>query len=293
MTTIANAEFLDRLFTLLNADKLALPTMPEIATSIQGLLRDDNSTLEDLARLINQDAAITALLLQIANSAIFNLVAPVTSVDNAIKRLGRNVIETIVVGMAMEKLFVASAEITNRKLKLAWQHGKAVSSIAATLSRQFPFLKTEQAMLAGLIHDIGILPILTLAEEYPALLANEAQLDALIAEAHAQVGTAILKKWGFPAHIVEAVQQHENLQYQSGAKTTYADLVIVANLLSQNHTDKLAGLVVAEIPAVMQAGLEFIEKTFPELLAAARPGMPPPVEQHSNPREAHPVVVAQ
>lgn len=265
MTNITNADFLDRLFTLLAEDKLALPIIPEIVTKIRGLLQDDNSSLDDLTRLINQDAAITGLLIQMANSAIFRVGAPITSVDSAIKRLGRNVIETIVTGMAMEKLFYSSSPVTSRKLQQSWKHAMSVSPLAAALSRKFPHLKTEQAMLAGLIHDIGVLPILTLAEHYPELLADEVRMDQLIADAHVQVGTAILEKWQFAPHIIEAVKHHEDVNYHSGAKTTYADLVIVANLLDEDHADQLAGLTLAEIPAASQAGLEQLEALFPAL----------------------------
>jgi putative nucleotidyltransferase with HDIG domain len=257
MTT--NTEFLNRLFTLLEEDKLVLPTLPEIALKIRELLKQEHSSLEDLASLINKDAAITARLMQIANSALFRTGAPITTVDNAIKRLGRSTIENIVIGMAMEKLFVASTPLTDRKLKEVWQHSMDVSMLATTYSRKIPHLKSDLAMLAGLVHDIGILPIITLLEEYPDLLQDESKIDELIMSAHVQVGTAIAQKWNFPALITDAVKYHEDLGHVSGAKATYTDLVIVANLLSEYHVGRRSEINVAAIPAFEQLGMQDID----------------------------------
>ncbi len=253
-------EFLDRLFTALQQDKLVLPTLPEIALSIRDLVANEDSSLADLCKLINRDTALTARLIQISNSPIFRSSVASTSVDASVKRLGRNVVNNIVTGVAMEQLFQATTDITDRKLRKCWQHGLEVSAIAATFSQQMPHLKADQAMLAGLTHDIGVLPILTMAEDYPALLADEAKLDALIESAHARIGTAILEKWNFPASIIAAVKNHEDYMYDSGVKPDYVDLLIVANLQSSDNAEKLAAIPdLSAVPAFAKLGLGEIE----------------------------------
>jgi putative nucleotidyltransferase with HDIG domain len=259
-TRVNETEFLERLFTALQDDKLVLPTLPEIALSIRDLVANEDSSLADLCKLINKDTALTARLIQIANSPIFLTNAATTSVDAAVKRLGRNVVNNIVTGVAMEQLFQATTEITDRKLRQCWQHALEVSAIAATFSQQIPHLKADQAMLAGLTHDIGVLPILTMAEDYPELLADEAALDALIESAHAKIGTAILKKWSFPEPIIMAVKHHEDLMFDSGAKPDYVDLLIVANLQSSDNAARLAAIPdMSVIPAFAKLGLGEIE----------------------------------
>jgi putative nucleotidyltransferase with HDIG domain len=260
MTKVNETEFLERLFTALQHDKLVLPTLPEIALSIRDLVANEDSSLADLCKLINKDTALTARLIQIANSPIFRASVAINSVDAAIKRLGRNVVNNIVTGVAMEQLFQATTEITDRKLRKCWQHAMEVSAIAATFSQQIPHLKADQAMLAGLTHDIGVLPILTMAEDYPALLADEAMLDALIDGAHAKIGTAILEKWGFPEPIILAIKNHEDIMFDSGAKPDYVDLIIVANLQSSDNAAQLAAIPdVSKIPAFAKLGMEEME----------------------------------
>ncbi len=260
MTSVDENEFLERLFSALQQDKLVLPTLPEIALSIRDLVANEDSSLADLCKLINKDTALTARLIQIANSPIFRTSVAITSVDAAVKRLGRNVVNNIVTGVAMEQLFQATTEITDRKLRKCWQHAMEVSAIAATFSQQIPHLKADQAMLAGLTHDIGALPILTMAEDYPALLADEAMLDAMIEKAHIKVGTAILKKWNFPEPIINAIQNHEDYMFDSGAKPDYVDLIIVANLQSSDNIAKLAALGdTSLIPAFAKLGFGEME----------------------------------
>ena len=260
MDIVNENQFLERLFTALQQDKLVLPTLPEIALSIRDLVANDDSSLANICKLINKDTALTARLIQIANSPVFRTSTAVNSVEAAVKRLGRNVVNNIVTGVAMEQLFQATTEITDRKLRKCWQHAMEVSAIAATFSQQIPHLKADQAMLAGLTHDIGVLPILTMAEDYPALLADEAMLDNLIEHAHIRVGTAILEKWNFPEAIIKAVRHHEDFMFDSGAKPDYVDLLIVANLQSSDNAAKLAAIPdVSVIPAFAKLGLEEME----------------------------------
>ena len=97
--------------------------------------------------------------------------------------------------------------------------------------------------------------ILTLAEDYPELLADEAKLDRLIGEAHVTIGTAILKHWHFSEELIRVVQEHENLQYQGTAQPDYVDLILVANLRSDHNKADLARLDLAAIPAFSKLGL--------------------------------------
>jgi HD-like signal output (HDOD) protein len=124
------------------------------------------------------------------------------------------------------------------------------------ISHEHQHLQADQAMLAGLIHDIGVLPVLTLAEEYPDLLRDEAKLDRLVESAHTELGKAILRHWNFPETLVKVASEHENLNYDSGSRPDYVDLIIVANLQSNKNRDRLeqAGDL-SRIPAFAKLGL--------------------------------------
>lgn len=235
MSAPSQSGFLETLYQNLRTDKLVLPTLPEIALKVRDVVENEESSLSDVAKVIHQDAALAARLIQIANSPLLKSRVAIESVDMAVMRMGATMVKNIVTAMVMEQLFQATHEVTDRKLHECWKHASEVSSIAISLARRFPHYQVDQAMLAGLVHDIGILPILTMAEDYPELLNDEAQLDDLVYRAHPYIGQAILEHWNFPPSLVNVPREHENMDYESNGDPDYVDLIIVANLQCERN----------------------------------------------------------
>ncbi len=248
-------KFLEDLYQALRSDKLVLPTLPEMALKVRDVVSDENSSLADVAKVINRDPALAARLIQLANSPLLKSRVPIESVDMAVMRMGGSMVKNIVTAMVMEQLFQATHDVTDRKLRQCWKHASEVSSIAVGIALQFPHYAPDQAMLAGLVHDIGILPILTMAEDYPALLQDETKLDDLIMRAHPFVGQAILKHWNFPEALVMVPREHENLQYDSSDKPDYVDLIIAANLQSDRNRGRMPANL-NSVPAFRKLGLD-------------------------------------
>jgi HD-like signal output (HDOD) protein len=260
------SRFLEELYTSLQNNKLILPTLPEMALRIRDVVADENSSLADISKLINKEPALAARLVQLANSPAFRTRSALNSVDMAVMRMGANMVKNLVTAMVMEQLFQSTTDVTDRKLRTYWHHAQQVSDIAIELAQNFNHFQSDQVMLAGLIHDIGVLPILTLAEDYPQLLEDEAKLDRLIGEAHITIGTAILKHWHFSEELIGVCREHENLQYQGTDKPDYVDLIIVANLRSEHKKADLTKLDWAAIPAFHKLGL--LEETELEVAKA-------------------------
>jgi HD-like signal output (HDOD) protein len=165
-------------------------------------------------------------------------------------------IKNIVTSMVMEQLFQSTSDITDQKLREYWNHATEVSQRAIVMASQYPHMQPDQAMLAGLIHDIGVLPIIALAEDYPHMLVDNANLSRLISQAHLEIGTAILKHWCFGDELVAVVAHHENLQYDHDGPPNLVDLIIVCNLLSEHKADDLATLKnLKAIPAFHKLGI--------------------------------------
>ena len=258
MSNQVQNKFLEQLYQALRSNKLVLPTLPEMALKVREVVSDENSSLSDLAKVINRDAALAARLIQLANSPMLRARVVIESVDMAVMRMGATMVKNLVTSMVMEQLFNARNPVTHKKLVDCWKHASEVSSIAVALSMQYPHYHPDQAMLAGLVHDIGILPILTMAENFPELLKDEAKLDELVFRVHPYVGQAILKHWNFPETLLNVPREHENLKYESGSQTPdYVDLIIVSNLQSERrkNADNLPADL-SSLPAFRKLGLE-------------------------------------
>ncbi|HDJ85589.1 MAG TPA: HDOD domain-containing protein, partial [Chromatiales bacterium] len=130
-------------------------------------------------------------------------------------------------------------------------------AIARVLAARIPGLSPDQAMLAGLLHDIGVLPILTHAENSPQLRGDMITLDRLVVEYHPQIGAKILSSWKFPPSLVAVAAEHENLQRDPDGPPDLVDVVIVANLQSYlGGTPNHAQVDWSTVPAFRRLGFD-------------------------------------
>ena len=227
---------IEELLDDLENNRLVLPTLPEVALRVRDTLEDENMGLPEVAQVIVSDTALSARLIQIANSPLLRASRKIETVDAAVARMGSDMVRNLVMSVVMEQMFQATTDATDKRLRALWEHSTNVAAICHALAAQFTDLKPDQALLTGLVHDIGSLPIITRAEDIPALLEDEELLDNIIKKTHTEIGKAILTKWNFPQEIIDAVAMHEDLKYNSD-KANYVDIVIVANLQSHLGTN--------------------------------------------------------
>ncbi|MFO8025632.1 HDOD domain-containing protein [Thiohalophilus sp.] len=250
-------EFINQLLSDLKNDKLVLPTLPEVALKVRDTLEDENASLVDVARVVTSDTALSARLIQVANSPLLRANRQIETVEAAVTRMGSNMVRNLVTSIVMEQMFQATSDITDKRLRRLWEHSTEVAAISNALAHTQPGLQPDHALLAGLVHDIGALPILSRVEDYPELLEDEPALDTIIATAHPRLGEAILKAWNFPPEIVDVAANHENLEREHDGPADYTDLIIVANLQSLLGTDHPhTKLDWNKVPAFAKLGLE-------------------------------------
>jgi len=237
MDAAAEEKFLDELLNDLENDKLVLPTLPEVALKVRDTLEDEDSSLVDVAKIITSDAALSARMIQVSNSPLLRASRAIETVEAAVTRMGSNMIRNLVTSMVMEQMFQATSDVTDKRLRKIWEHSTEVAAISHALCSQFTKLQPDHAMLAGLVHDIGALPILSRAEDIPELLEDEDALDRIIKSVHTTIGAEILRKWNFPEDMIAVAEDHEDIHRDSKDGPDYVDLVIVANLQSVIDTN--------------------------------------------------------
>jgi len=250
-------QLLDSLFSDLENDNMVLPTLPEVALRVRETLEDDAAGMGDVSKIITTDAALSARLIQVANSPLLRAARTIESVEVAVTRMGGDMTRNLVTSIVMEQMFQATSDATDSRLRAIWEHSTQVAAMSHALTSQFTKLKPDQALLAGLVHDIGVLPILTMAEDIPELLNDEELLDHIIQKAHPSIGEAILKKWNFSEEIIPVAAEHENITRDHAGDADYVDVIIVANMESHQGTNHAHGSVdLSTIPAFAKLGLE-------------------------------------
>lgn len=229
MTNVAEVA-LQEINELIDNDQLVLPTLPEVALKARETAEDPNASAGDLAKVINNDAAMTARIIKVANSPIMRGAKEIQDVQMAIARLGITCISNLVTGLAMEQMFQATSDVIDKTMRQSWHHSTEVAGIANVLCKHYTKLKPDQATLAGLIHEIGVLPILTYAEESDRL-RDPITLQNVIKTIHPKVGMKILETWDFPKELIEVPGNFSNFERDTGSdKPDYADIVLVSNL---------------------------------------------------------------
>jgi len=215
----------------LENNKLKLPSFPEVAMEIKGLLDDPKTTVTDISTVLNNDPAITVKLLKTCNSALYRTQKEITSSHEAIVRLGYDTTRQLVTIFVMKELFQSKNKFLQAQMRALWSRSREVASMAYVLAEITPGMNAEHAMLAGLIQNIGTIPILNYLERYPNVKDLEGKVDEITRKLSAQVGGDILRKWEFQGDLIEVVENAENWLYESGSKkATYADIVIVARV---------------------------------------------------------------
>lgn len=266
-----SSSHLDKLFSAIDNDEMTLPAMPDLAIKIQRMLDDFNVSAMQIVTAVSSDPVLAAQIIKSANSAIYSGKPKVDKLMPAVSRIGYKSLRNIVITVTMNKLSVANHPVTKRYIADFWAHSREVAAISYVLAKNLKHLNPDQAMLAGLVHDIGTLPLCLFAEKNINDL-DEETLNSLARRFRAKVGEKLLVKWEFPEELTKIIVAHEDLQHDSGESlATYTDVVTIANMLNPS-TVKLIDWY--KITAVRKLWLDketlqtFFERFNSELTAA-------------------------
>ncbi|OOZ35802.1 HDOD domain-containing protein [Solemya velesiana gill symbiont] len=231
-------------------DRLQLPHLPEIAVKVRKAVLDPECEVETVARIIQTDSALAAKLVRAANSPLYGVQTPIKTCRNAVVFLGLKVTRDLITSYSLR--------LKKHMLKL-WKHNAHVGATCYTLARMTPGLDPERAMLLGLLHDIGVLPIINYASGIPELFNSEELLNEAITALRTQVGAMVLRKWEFGDESVNVVMESENWQRDPASKSDYTDLVIAAHMISGMPANEVE-IMRRRIPALKKVARGMLNK---------------------------------
>ncbi len=226
----------DEIIKAIENDQLVLPTLPEVALQVREAAADEDIDIQKLSGVITNDAALSARIIKVANSPLLRASREIEDLKMAVGRLGVDYTANLATGLAMEQMFQATSDIIDEKMREVWTRSTEVAGISHVLTRHYTKLKPDQATLAGLVHKIGVLPVLTYAEDNRKLLKDIPMLEQLIEMAYPEIGRKILEAWDFPELLKLVPEEHVHFDRVVDA-VDYADVVMVANLQSYIGTD--------------------------------------------------------
>ena len=230
LNAVKSADLAQEIRDEIENNEIQLPTLPEVALQVRDEVESENANAATIARMVANDAALSARLLQVANSPLYRGRNEIDSIQQAVTRLGLKMVRSLVVSLAMKQIFQATSDALDRQFRSIWDDSLQVASISRVLAHNVPELEKEQAMLGGLIHNIGALPILTKVDEHCGFSANEGTIVRLIDELAPAIAARILRHWNFAESLANIPTACQDLGYDPGPAATYADIVLVARL---------------------------------------------------------------
>jgi HD-like signal output (HDOD) protein len=225
--------FVSELAQEVSKGKIELPSFPDVAVRVRKALADEHVSIEQVARIVSSEAGLAARVFTLANSAALNRSGrAIADLKTAVNRIGHNNVRTAAVSFAITQLRRAG-ELRHiaKELEALWQEATMVAALSYSVASRASSVNADEAMLAGLLHNVGKIYILARANRHDSLFRDPAALPQVMRDWHANVGKAIVENWGFPEHISEAVGDHENIDRTVGHPDV-TDILSVAVMMA-------------------------------------------------------------
>lgn len=218
------------------------PTCLDAAIMVRNTLRDPEVSLGKVANVLEVEPLIASKLLRLSNSVPYNPSGrAITDLKTAVGRLGFEAVRTTSLAVAMDQM-LKSRNLSgfDTMSRLTWEHSLQVAAIARVLARRIGRVNPDEAMLAGMVHDIGVFYLLYRAAEYPEYRDSPEAVIGLVAGWHESIGESLLHVLGLPDRIVDSVRDHDRL-HNTDNPCTLADIVYFANILAGGNFEWMHG----------------------------------------------------
>lgn len=217
-----------------------VPTLPAIVIQVIQTTNNPTSSARDLNKIITNDQAIVAKILQMANSSFYGLSARVNNLNRAITLLGFNTVRSLALSISVVDHFKGQSSSQYFNRGKFWEHSMGVAMVSKMLAeKKGGHLNADEAYIAGLLHDIGVIILdQFFQDKFSEILKlnHEGGMDFLEAEEtiigrdHARFGAVVTEAWNYPEVLITTIANHHNPGYD-GAHADFVHAVYLANCL--------------------------------------------------------------
>lgn len=193
-----------------------IPSPPQLLLRLLHLVDDEQTSMGDLAALVRQDAGLVTRLLGVANSPALRRGNELHSLENCLATLGTRLVRSLATCLSIQNLFDRSSAVSPAELAGFWAHSLLVAELSRRVAAAIGCPHPDEAYLAGLLHDIGQLILLTaIGAPYARLLAETANEDDLLANEvarfathHGEIGTWLTDRWQLDSSFADGILFH-------------------------------------------------------------------------------------
>ena len=229
--------FVKELASELSQGQVELPSVPDIVIKLQKILSDENVANDTVVRVVGSEPMLAGKLMNMANSAALNSSGrKIADLRQAVARVGFNIVRSAALAFAVEQLR-KSPEFKHLEgpLDALWKSSVQIAALSHVIARRFSSLNGDTALLAGLMHNVGRIYILTRASKHPTLAADPLTFNSIVRDWHTNVAKALLENWRVADEVVEAVAGHEDMDREQRGPVTLTDVLSLATLVERSR----------------------------------------------------------
>ena len=228
---LAEKLLVDMIHDRLSSRTLQLPVFHHVALKLMNVVAQEDYSIAQVAQMISEDQALSSHVLRLANSAFFGGLSKVTTIRDAIVRLGARQVMNIVTVVTQSQQYCTKDRTIAVYMQTLWKH-----SLGCALGTKWFAEKTgykelaQEGLLAGLLHDIGQLFLLKVLEDMqvaePELVLSTPVILEVLQHMHVEQGTVLMQHWNIPELYGEIVRQHHADTYDP-----YNTLLVMVRLV--------------------------------------------------------------
>ena len=217
-----------------------IPTLPVISQKILDVMSDPEASYKDIVNVVEYDQALALKILKVANSAFFGSIGKVSSLENAMVKLGMNEVRSIVLGVSVHNFFSGNSNGLFDIDKF-WEHSIVCSQVSKYLGNHFRIKNSDMLFLGGLIHDMGKVVIgqyfhdefLEIIEYIDSNHSSFSEAEkAVIGTTHYQIAAKLLNQWNFPKEVIMNILYH-HAPWGDKNFETGAIILFLANMITK------------------------------------------------------------
>ena len=257
-----------------------LPAMPQVLLKLLALCRTDSAAIADYADLVAKDAGMTGRILSVANSSAFHRGGQRIGLEQSLMTLGVDTIKTLVIGESVSQVFNAFSQRCATDLTEFWRHSLTTAVMAREVATRLSYAHAEEAYLAGLLHDVGRLALLSAApREYGKqfLLPDDDILceteKSALHITHTEAGAWMIERWRLDSFLADSVLYHHEPARQLESAHPLVRIVLLANRLAAGDPESpavaeacsLCGLNTRELQPVAASAATLVKRAAEQL----------------------------
>jgi len=208
---------------------LEIPSLPEVAIKLRKAIQQDVS-IQDAVKIIQLDPVISAKLIEVANCPLYLTVVPAKNCHEAVARIGLNAARNLVIALSLKQVFKSKSPLIKRHLETLWKQSLYLSALCHVLAATCKQANPEEALLAGLVCDIGEIPFLTFVSNLPKEFIIEKEIKEALHVVTGVVGATVLHEWQFADEFVDVALNSKNWYQNNSEELSLTDIVVLSRL---------------------------------------------------------------